>query len=80
MRDDYQPIACGFYDVFEIAIMRRQRLAMRWRDSNGETVYGPVTPLDLSTRAGAEFLSARDDTGRIFEIRLDAIIAAEPTA
>ncbi|MGF1546846.1 MAG: hypothetical protein ACFCUG_05940 [Thiotrichales bacterium] len=77
MSTDYQPIACGFYDIFEIAIMRAQRLELRWRDADGTEREGRVTPLDLATRDGAEFLAALDPAGQRFELRLDAIIAAQ---
>ena len=90
---DYTPIACAFYDVFEIACLRRQRLRLRWRpDTSGVASAAPadagpvpggaieriVQPIGLSTRDGAEWLSARDESGQALTLRLDWIVEAEP--
>lgn len=73
----YEPIACARYTEYEVAILHRQRLRLRWVDGN--VVYEqPVMPLDLKTESHEEFLLCRDDRGHMHRIRLDHIHRAEP--
>lgn len=70
--NDYRSISCASYDSYEIAILHHQRLRLVWREGN--VVYDQVvTPLNLRTADGAEFLILRhaDQTQR--EVRLDHI-------
>lgn len=72
----YVPISCARYDFYEISIMHHQRLRLGWRD--GKLSYEQdVTPLDLETRDGEEFLILRDANGVRREVRLDRIRHAE---
>jgi transcriptional antiterminator Rof (Rho-off) len=75
---DYTPIACSSYDVLEIAIMARRRLAARWREADGTPREGTLTPLDLRVRNGAEWLVARDAQGADLALRLDRLESARP--
>jgi transcriptional antiterminator Rof (Rho-off) len=75
---DYQPIACSFYDVFEIAITRGQKLQARWSSDESDPREGVLTPLDFKIRDGAEWLCARDEAGSDLEVRLDRIEMALP--
>lgn len=60
MRDEpYHPIACGDYDVYEIAIMRGQALELEWFQATGEMVSETVSPLELKIVEGAEYLFFR---------------------
>lgn len=69
---DYQPISCASYDQYEIAIMHRSRMHLVWNDGN--VIYDQVvTPLNLRTADGQEFLILRLDTGETREVRLDHI-------
>lgn len=69
---DYQPISCARYDQYEIAIMHRRRMHLVWDDDN--VIYDQViTPLDLRTAHGQEFLILRLDSGETCEVRLDRI-------
>ena len=70
---DYQPIACDLHSQYELAIMQRRRLWLSWQDAQQATHTDMVSPLDLYTRAGAEFLRVRDQEDRIQDIRLDRI-------
>ncbi len=70
---DYTPVDCGVYARYELAIMRRRRLRLTWRDEDGLTRIDTVRPLDLETRAGEEFLLIEDSAGRQRRIRLDRI-------
>lgn len=72
-RDDYSPIDCALYSHYELAIMHRNRLRLTWRDAGGEVHIGVVTPIDLRTRQGAEFMIATQQDGAKLEIRLDRI-------
>ncbi len=75
--EPYQPIACGRYSDFELAIMHRQKLRLRWHDDN--VVYDQaVLPLDLKTERHEEFLICRDQQGALHRIRLDRIHKMEP--
>jgi transcriptional antiterminator Rof (Rho-off) len=69
---DYQPITCASYDIYEIAITRRQRLQLVW-NADGVDHTQSVLPTDMETRAGEEFLLARDAHNNPLKIRLDKI-------
>jgi Rho-binding antiterminator len=72
----YVPIPCARYDFYEIAIMHRSRLRLGWQD--GKVSYEQeVTPLNLETRDGEEFLILCDADGIRREVRLDRIRHAE---
>ena len=47
---DYEPIDCGVYSGYELAILRRRHLRLTWRDREGLTRIDTVRPLDLETR------------------------------
>jgi transcriptional antiterminator Rof (Rho-off) len=70
---EYTPVDCGSYARYELAILRRHRLRLTWRDPAGLTRIETVRPLDLQTRAGEEFLLIEDSAGRKARIRLDRI-------
>jgi transcriptional antiterminator Rof (Rho-off) len=76
--NDYRPIACASYDLYEIAIMRRQTLLLAWRDEAGNAHQQRVRPLDLRIIDGAEYLIAGDDDDNTLQLRLDHIFSAEP--
>jgi len=73
---DYESIDCSTYSEYELAIIRRQRLRMRWRGADDLDHLEVVTPLDLETRAGEEFLIARTSGGDRLRVRLDHILQA----
>lgn len=75
---EYRPIACADYDTFEIAIMRRQNLRLRWRGEGNEILEQVVRPLDLRVQNKGEYLIAESLDGKRLEIRLDAISSAVP--
>jgi transcriptional antiterminator Rof (Rho-off) len=74
--EEYQPISCSAYDIYEIAIMRRQPLQLSWWD--GPTRRSArVTPVDLQIRDGAEYLLVRQQAQEaILAIRLDRIVSS----
>lgn len=73
---DYESIDCSTYTEYELAIMRHQRLRMRWRDDDGIDHLEIVRPADLETRRGEEFLIAHTVGGERLRVRLDHILQA----
>jgi Rho-binding antiterminator len=71
---DYRPIDCSVYDQYELAIMRRRRLMLGWRDEAGLTRLDRVSPVDLRTRDGEEFLVFVNSAGEELAVRLDRIL------
>jgi len=43
----YLPIACAMHDEYEIAIMRRKILHLKWVADNGEVHKCEVLPIDI---------------------------------
>jgi Rho-binding antiterminator len=71
-REPYAPIGCDSYSEYELAIMHRQRLRLRWHDGN--VVYEQIVlPIDLKTARHEEYLICRDNSGETHTIRLDRI-------
>lgn len=77
---DYEPIDCDLYERYELAIMHRRLLLVRWRGRNGLLYLERLKPVDLRVRAGTEFLHALTLTGEERVLRLDAIIKADVVA
>lgn len=71
---DYRPVDCSVYDRYELAIMRRRRLMLGWRDEAGFARLDRVAPLDLRTRDGEEFLIFLNSVGEEQTVRLDRIL------
>ena len=70
--DPYAPIGCGRYSEYEVAILHRQKLHLRWREDN--VLHDQVVlPLDLKTINHEEFLICRGTQGPDLSIRLDRI-------
>lgn len=68
----YQPIACVNYELFEVAILRKRPLHLIWSEDN--VIYDQtITPVNLETRQGEEFLILRDAQGESHRVRLDRI-------
>ena len=78
MMSDYQPIDCGLYSEYELAIVQRKRLRISWREPDGQLHIERLQPCDLQTRDHAEFLIVLDRDAIRRELRLDRIVTAEP--
>lgn len=79
MTEPYRPIPCETHSQYELAILRRTCLVLRWRDASGLEHHGRVLPLDTETTADKEeYLLVAHEDGRHERIRLDRIIAADP--
>lgn len=72
----YQPIACISHERLEFAVLRRLRLDLAWREGES-TRHDTVSPLDVATRDGAEWLTCRLSDGGEAVIRLDHILSFE---
>ena len=75
---DYVPIACVAHERLEFAVLKRQRLRLRYIDETSAEQSATVMPLDVYTRDGAEWLSAGVEGGGECIVRLDRILASEP--
>lgn len=75
---DYRPIPCALYSQYEVAVLHRTPLRLRWRDSSGVVHLEVLTPEDLETRNGEEFLVARTASGEQRRLRLDQLRAVPP--
>ncbi|MCP4993824.1 MAG: transcriptional antiterminator, Rof [Gammaproteobacteria bacterium] len=69
----YVPIDCGIHSTYEVAILNRKWVEVKWCDENGDIHASTLLPKDLITRDGGEFLQLQDETGQSEEIRLDRI-------
>ncbi len=69
---DYKPISCANYDQYEIAILHGSAMHLTWQAGN-VTYDQVVTPLNLRTALGAEYLMLRLASGEVTEVRLDLI-------
>ena len=72
---DYQPIACGLYSRYELAIMHRIPLTLCWRGGDGLDHLETLLPQDLETCNGEEFLVLQKACGEQIRVRLDRISA-----
>lgn len=71
---DYQPISCALYSQYEVAVLHRTPLRVRWRDAAGVVHLETLTPEDLETRNGEEFLLAHTAAGEPRRVRLDQLV------
>ncbi|HNQ03705.1 MAG TPA: Rho-binding antiterminator [Thiobacillaceae bacterium] len=76
---DYVPISCADHERLEFAVLRRQKLRLRLRDTTGGEGGQVVLPTDVATRDGAEWLSFQTETGKTAVVRLDRILDFEYT-
>ncbi len=68
----YKPISCANYDLYEIAILHASKMHLTWQ--TGNIIHDQVvTPLNLRTERGEEYLILRLASGETMEIRLDHI-------
>lgn len=78
MNKDYTPIPCSIYDRYEMSILNRRKLRIVWHGSRDIDRVETLTPMDLRTRSGAEYMIAKNQIGQGRVIRLDRIKSAEP--
>lgn len=77
MTKPYEPIACALHDEYEIAIMHKKHLSIKWLDDSDKQHTAKVLPIDILVKDREEFLVARtQDSTQDNEnlcIRLDKI-------
>jgi transcriptional antiterminator Rof (Rho-off) len=74
---DYHPIPCALHEGYQLAVMRRECLRVRWHDAAGAARVSVGTAMDVYTRQGEEFLLLEPAPGQRLAIRLDRIEATE---
>ena len=73
MSTSYIPIACALHDEYEIAIMKKSRINIKWLTESGDSRHEAVLPIDLLVKNKEEFLVAVDRANNELYIRLDKI-------
>lgn len=74
MMDGYIPIACAAHERLEFAVLRRRQLQLTWLGEDGHSEFcEQVLPIDVETRAGAEWLTIKRPSGETEVVRLDHI-------
>jgi len=73
MTNSYKSIACALHDEYEIAIMHKKYLKIRWSDDAGEQRTAKVLPKDIQVEDRQEFLIADSQDHNELRIRLDKI-------
>lgn len=71
----YVPISCVQHERLEYSVLRKIPLELRYLGTDGEQRHERVVPVDVATRDGAEWLTFRNESGDVIEIRLDAIVS-----
>ena len=75
-KHDYRPVSCQQHSKYELAIMHKQRLSIRWQDENGALHTEMLLPIDVKTENGAEYLLLkRQPDDEQIKLRLDKITA-----
>jgi len=69
---DYRPIACADHERLEFAALTKQ-----WLDVTVDGAPRRLLPLDVYTRAGAEWLRAEMEGGEQVTLRLDRLALNE---
>ena len=73
MTTAYKPIACVLHDEYEIAIMHKKQLNIKWIDESGQAHKANVRATDILVKDKQEFLIARTQDGEVLCLRLDNI-------
>ncbi|MBE9560391.1 MAG: hypothetical protein IMF15_06345 [Proteobacteria bacterium] len=76
MTNPYKPIACSLHDEYEIAIMHKKHLSIKWTDDDGQYTEN-VLPIDIVVKNKEEYLVARTEDNKEFRLRLDKITLLE---
>ena len=77
MNKPYRPIACALHDKYEIAIMHKKHLTIKWLDENGTFHTDKVLPKDILVKNKEEFLVATTQGNKEICFRLDKITLLE---
>ncbi len=72
MPKPYQSIACSLHDEYEIAIMHKKHICIKWVDDIGEQHTEKILAKDILVKNREEFLVARthDSAQRLYPVFL----------
>jgi transcriptional antiterminator Rof (Rho-off) len=77
MTKPYERIACALHDEYEIAIMHKKHLSIKWLDGSDKQHTAKILPIDILVKNKEEFLVARThdsaQDNKEFCIRLDKV-------
>lgn len=71
---DYQPIECGLHSTYELAALDGGEHLLTFVSSDHTEQTITITPLDIITQSGEEFLVYRNHQSEKKHIRLDHIL------
>ena len=77
MTKPYQPIPCALHDEYEIAIMHKKTLRIKWSNEEGNQHIENILAKDILVKDKQEFLVADRENGDALCIRLDKITILE---
>lgn len=77
MTNPYKPIACSLHDEYEIAIMHKKRISIKWLDDNGAHHTEKVLAKDILVKNKEEFLVVNTQDNKVLCLRLDKITLLE---
>ena len=77
MTKPYQPIACSLHDEYEIGIMHKKHISIKWLDDNGEHHTEKVLAKDILVKNKEEFLVINTQDNKVLCLRLDKITLLE---
>jgi transcriptional antiterminator Rof (Rho-off) len=78
MSEPYIPIACSLHDQYEIAIMHKKHLKIKWSDESNVSHTASVLPTDILVKDRQEFLLAEGEDDEDLCIRLDKVEILQP--
>ena len=77
MNKPYQPIPSALHDEYEIAIMHKKTLRIKWSNEEGNQHIENILAKDILLKDKQEFLVADRENGDALCIRLDKITILE---
>ena len=77
MTKPYKPVACSLHDKYEIAIMHKKYISIKWLDDNGNQHTDNVLAKDILVKNKEEFLLATGQNNKELCIRLDKLTLLE---
>ena len=77
MTKPYRPIPCALHDEYEIAIMHKKTLRIKWSNEQGDQHTEKIQAKDILVKDKQEFLVADRENGDALCIRLDKITILE---
>ena len=73
MSNGYKPVSCTTHSEYELAILHKRKLRLRWQDASGEIRTEEVMPIDMITHDHAEYLECTNESNETKQLRLDKI-------